>query len=790
RPDGYVKVLDFGIAKLSARNSKIPNPHDDQTTARFETSPGILVGTARYMSPEQLREQPVDQRSDIWSLGVVLYEMATGSTPFDAQTTNETIAVILDKQPPPLSFDADSVPEEFQQLVRKALSKKLNERYQTISELSSDLRKLRRQISADVLDRLLDHSTPPQPIVADGPVPVPASAKFSAASTIRSKMRSQAIWTANYIRSEIKQHKTAAAFSGATAVFVVLCFAIDAPKFFKRQLLPAPPAIARMASLTNAGISVCAAISPDGKHVAHAEEWDGKQKLLYTGLATGGMSTIIAAADVKYLGITFSRDGNYLYLTRTDRSDTTTLHGDSGNLYQVALPGGAPRKIAAGVSSPITFSPNGDRISFVRLDKGEHEYSLVIANADGSGEHIIAKRRDKNTFSIGGPAWSPDGETIVCAAGQWDNGYHMNLIAVDVKDGHETSISPQRWFSVLQVAWLQDKSGLIITARDRWTGPYQLWHVPFRQGEPVRLTNDTNEYRSVSLSSDGRAIVSVRNQQLGQLWVAPDGDALQARPIASIVGRVYGLNWTSRGKIVYSAMTGSNLNISLIDPDGSNQRALTVDAADNYNPATSPDGRFILFASNQGGTLNIWRMNSEDGSDRKQLTFTDANSYPSCSSDGQWVVYDNQSQPGYTLWKVSTEGGTPVQLAGAENNAHMAAVSPDNQFVASRSFDAAAKEKIVIMPLQSGQPVQETEIPVRDWQRVQWFPNGRALAYVDTVNGVANVSTYDLNDNSTKQVTSFRSDRIFAYAWSPDYKLLACVRGTEVRDVIVMTMQP
>ncbi|HEV7682864.1 MAG TPA: protein kinase [Pyrinomonadaceae bacterium] len=779
RRDGYVKVLDFGIAKLSAHSSRLPNVDAAaETTARFETAPGILVGTAKYMSPEQLRERPVDQRSDIWSLGVVLHELVTGFTPFEAHTTNETIAVILAKQPPQLSFDSAKVPEEFQQIVRKALSKERRERYQSISQLSSDLGKLRRHVSVEVADKPV---APPIRTLQTRTNNLVAEARsFSAVSTIFSKVRSQAIWTADYVLSEIKQHKTAA-FMGATVVFVMLAFVIP-------RKPPSQPAIVMtMTQLTHAGSSVCAAISPDGKYVAHVEEKEGKQELLYTGRATASTSILALAADVKYLGVTFSRDGNYLYLTRTDRSDTSTLYGDSGTLYQVALPGGAPRKIVSDVNSPITFSPNGDRFSFVRFYKGE--YSLVIVNSDGSGERVIAKRRDQDTLSVGGPAWSPDGETIICAAGKWDNGYHMNLIAVDVKDGHERVIGPQ-WFSVLQAAWLQDKSGLIISARERWTGPYQLWRVSYPQGEPVRITSDTNEYKSVSLASEGSTIVAVRNQQIGQLWVAPDGDTSRARAITSIGGRVYGLNWTRSGKIVYSAMAGNNLNISLIDPDGSNQTALTVAAGDNYTPATSADGRFIFFASNRSGTLNIWRMNAEDGSDPKQLTFTDGNSYPSGSSDRQWVVYDNQSKATYTLWKVPIEGGTPVQLSEPEKNAHMAAVSPDNQFVASRYFVDAVTEKIVVLPLQGGQPVRLTEIPIRDWQRVQWLQDGRALAFIDTVNGISNVSSYDLNSNSTKQVTTFNSDRIFAYAWSADYKLLACVRGTEVRDVMVMRTQP
>src|SRR5678815_4345004 len=121
RPDGYIKVLDFGIAKLSESLPRLGEPYA-ASTSRMNTEPGMLMGTVRYMSPEQLREMPVDQRTDIWSLGVVLHEMVTGMTPFEAQTPNDTIALILGKQSTELNF-AGELSVEFQQLIKKALAK-------------------------------------------------------------------------------------------------------------------------------------------------------------------------------------------------------------------------------------------------------------------------------------------------------------------------------------------------------------------------------------------------------------------------------------------------------------------------------------------------------------------------------------------------------------------------------------------------------------------------------------------------------------------------------------------
>src|SRR5258708_39449290 len=272
----------------------------------------------------------------------------------------------------------------------------------------------------------------------------------------------------------------------------------------------------------------------------------------------------------------------------------------------------------------------------------------------------------------------------------------MDLVEVDIANGREKQLGHQEWFSILQTVWLEDKSGLIVSAREQWTSPYQLWRISYAQGEVTRITNDVTEYLGVSLSGDANAIASVARSYLSQIWIAPDGDVQRAKPIASKVGRGYGLDWISKGKIVFSSMTGNSLNISTINPDGSNQTQLT-NAGDNYTPTTSPNGRFVVFASNRTGSLNIWRMNAADGSDPKQLTFDDGNSYPSLSPDGQWVFYDNQSNAKTTLWRVAIDGGPPVQVT--DKAARMPIVSPDNQFIACR-YSEPGQVGIAILPIR------------------------------------------------------------------------------------------
>ena len=785
RTDGYVKVLDFGLAKLSPGQSEKSSLNEASTAAYFHTEPGAQMGTVRYMSPEQLRERPVDERADIWSFGVVLHEMVTGVTPFEARSRNEIIALILKRQSPPLSLG--DVPQSFQQIVAKALSKDLSQRYSSINELTADLRKLRRQLPSETNAELLPFpgqiSTGRHGVRKSSSKSVTRRQRKSAPAST-SDLWSTALTyfshTAEQLLTEIKTHPGTTIFASLAAVFVLL-LGLNARWLRPQQTTSRPFGLIKMTPLTNAGQSVCAAISPDGKMFAHAEKKDGMQQLLITNIDHGGTSVLVPSGEYSYRGLTFSLEGNYLYFTRSDGDN------DAGTLYQVALPGNSSRKLFDGVDSPISFAPRGDRFSFVRFDRATGEYSLMIANVDGTGGRVIAKRDQGNRFSVGGPAWSPDEQTIVCGAGSWDRGYHMSLVEVSVADGHEKPVGQQLWFSISQVAWLEDKSELVISAQEHAVSPSQLWRVFYPDGKTERITNDVADYNGVSLSRPATTIVSVQRQYVSQIWVAPGGDATQARAVARRVGIwSYGLSWTRDGKIASSSMAGSNLNISLINPDNSTQTQLTANAGDNYMPATSPDGRFIVFASNRSGSFNLWRVNANDGGDLKQLTFSDGNFYPSFSADSQWVAYDNQSNATLTLWKVPVDGGAPVRLT--DKYARMPVFSPDNQFIACRYYIEAGRRGIAIIPAKGGAPIRLLPIPIMEWQRIEWINNGRALTYIDRTN--SNIWSYDLNSGATQQLTDFKTDQIFAYAWSPDQKQLACQRGNEIRDVTLITKQP
>ena len=769
RPDGYVKVVDFGLAKLT---EALPEQlRSAQVNTQVLTEPRMLMGTIKYMSPEQLREGAVDERTDIWSLGVVLYEMLTGATPFEARSPNDSIALILLPAPAQLVFP-DHVSLELREIVRNALEKDCDKRYQTITKLTADLNRLKKR-----LERNADnYSTAIPEVQISAPHIDPL--KTNGTSRIFTRLKSQAILTADTLFTEIKTHRKAALFAGVSSVLALLILLPNVTRWIKQsgnqdtpQEQAANPVLPpEMKPLTNFGTSVNAAISPDQELIAHAEEQNGKQRLVVTG-KRGSLVVVPPKDDAEYLGITFSRDNAYLYFTRKEKNDP-------GILYRLALPRGNPVLVKKGVDSPISFSPPGDRFAFVRHNRGT-EYLLMLSNIDGTNEEVIATRKDGDTFSDRGPTWSPDGKTVVCPESRWNPEFHMNLVAFDVNNKQEELIAGRTWYQIFQAAW-QDDESLVVSAREYGSSPFRLWRVHRPDGTAKKLTIDPDDYRGVSIA--GESIVTIRIKLSWQLWVATPGKSQQMTAITPGTGLHYGVVWTSDGKIVYSSMFQDKLNISRINPDGNEAVQLTANAGDNYTPAVSADGRYIVFASNRKGSLNIWRMNADDGSDPVQLTFTGGNSYPSCSSDG-WVAYDNHVDSKMSVWKVPIQGGDPVKVA---DKYRMPVFSPDNQFIACRYDEDSDVHDVAIFPNQDGRPVRHFDVPKQEWQLIRWVGNGQ-ITYVKNDNGYSNIWSYDLDTGERKQLTNFNSEQIYAYAWSPDYKQVACQRGTRISDVMIIS---
>jgi serine/threonine protein kinase len=791
RRDGYVKVLDFGLAKLT----QIPGPRSDSEAATVrvvQTDPGKVMGTAKYMSPEQARGFEVSEQTDIWSLGVILYELAAGRVPFEGQSGTDVLASILTTEPVPLQRHSPDIPSELQRIVRKALRKDPEERYQLAKELALDLKNLRRELELiNEIEISRQPAAPSQQSSGIGPSHgIRSSHSTSHTAEINVRKTNS---TAEYLVAEIKSHPKALVFVLGVIALAALAVVLSVAYRWTAKQAPSSNVSTasrnmKIARLTSSGTANRAAISPDGKYLVHVASETGQQSLRVRQVNTNSDVQIVPPSDVQYAGLTFSRDGDFVYYVAADKNSSTS------NLYQVPVLGGNGRRVISNVGSAVTFSPDGQQLAFIRNLPDAGEDALIIASAHGGGERQLAVRKLPNFFRH--VAWSPQGKTIACSAGSFVPSYTTYLVEVALEGGREKQIGTQNWTFMGQLAWIGDSSGLILGASEQESGTFdaqQLWYVSYPEGEARRVTNDLNNYTGVSLTSDSNRLVTVQSETSANVWIVPSGDANRATRTTTGAGKIDGrdgLATTPEGKIVYTSKASGNLDLWMMNADGTDQRQLTENSRINNHPAVSSDGRYIVFASDRAGASNIWRTDI-DGSNARQLTRGSGEDNPQCSPDGKWVVYTLLGAGKPTLWRVSIDGGAPQQLTDKYTAA--AALSPEGKSLAClyREGQPNSPLKLAIFPLEGGQPTQVFDAPIHaeDVSLVpapRWTTDGRALTYVVTSAGVSNIWLQPINGGTPKQLTTFKADRIFSFDWSRDGKQVIVARGMVASDVVLI----
>lgn len=745
--DGRVKVLDFGLAKQLNEQESEPSHPDAATLPAMRTESNVVVGTPLYLSPEQAMGARVDERSDLFALGALLYEALTGKPAFSGGSVIEIGAQIIHVNPPPPSSINPRVPAELDRITHKALQKKTDQRYQSAAEFLVDLRAARAALSDS-------HHLTRRMVVSKG-------------------MQSSSLRT---ISENLRRPRVSLGVFLVGLVLVAVAIWQIFTHFYKTRVTPFERT--KVTRLTSTGKANKAAISPDGKYVVYVSEETGLPALWVLQVPTSTNIQIIPPSDGRYLGLTFSPDSNYLYYV--------VQQGNIGNLFKRPVFGNTPQKLIVNITSPPSVSSDGSMLAFIRERKAQQAYDLVVANSDGTGERTLATRSQGEFFSLfGAAAWSPDNKKIACASGSFTGGLHMNLIEVQVDNRTEKTIGPQTWFQITRVRWQADGKGLIFVASDQPLAKFQIWYLSYPEGKTSRITNDFTDYESLALTADSRTLVTVQADRFPNVWVMQNGETDQAKQITSGVGHTQNVSWTPEGKILYSSVTGGDLDIWSMESDGTNKIQLTSNSHANYHPVASPDGRYIVFSSNRNGSFNLWRMDS-DGNNVSQLTngATDVN--PCFSPDGQWIVYENHSTSVPLLWKVGTEGGQPTQLTTVDSR--LPTFSPDGKTIACRYRDNTTNsQKIALIEFDNGRVLRLLDLPVHYWQRLHWSPDGLSLTYIDVRDGIANIWSQPLSGGQPKPLTNFKSELIFSYDWSRSGDRLVCERGTETSDVVLIT---
>ncbi|HQR34619.1 MAG TPA: protein kinase [Blastocatellia bacterium] len=763
RPDGLVKILDFGIAKLAEMRN------EQATTSRPSTLPGMIVGTASYMAPEQAQGKTVDARNDIFSFGIVFYEMLTGRRPFEGETALESISSILKDEPPPMSRMLPEVPGEIERIVNKTLRKDREERYQTAKELLLDLKGAKREL--EFRDQWERSSVPNQE--ADETQPLPGTTTNENRNRATSENQNQATSSAEYLVTQVKNHKF---IYLAFAVLLMVGIGFGIYRYSDNAPINNPFESVKITKITDSGkVGGGVALSRDGKWLVYSIREGEKASVWLKQVAIPESNTqIVPPAAVKYRGFAFSPDGNYLYYT----IEEGTL--SNCTLYQMpVLGGGTVRKLISGINGGISFSPDGKQITYGVENLADDESLLMVANADGTNQRRLVMLKGNDEIGSSRGRWSPDGKSIAVFVGT-NNPLTRELATVSVATGEITRLKTHKFSEFGLWEWLLDGKSFVVLAREKPAHNNSFWLISYPSEEAQKITNDLNNiYSSMSLAAEANILATVQSSVTANIWIASVGDATRPTQVNAGSNQVGDPQWTPDGKLVYNRGLGDSQDIYLIDPRGGSPKRLTSNYI-NRSPRVSPDGRYIVYFSFQAGTPSIWRMDI-DGSNPKQLT-TQFSLNPSISPNGQEVIYEVGVDT-LRVWKVGIDGGRPDQLTDQESR--LPVFSPDGKHFACLWWDDPnSPPKIAIIPSTGGKPVKTFAVKGGGYR---WMPDGRSLAYFARKDGVDNIWSQPIDGGTPKQLTNFTGDGIVSFDFSRDGKQLAFTRMTNTSDVVLIS---
>ncbi len=768
---GHAKILDFGLARINLVASSSTKIAAEQTATiddQHLTSPGTALGTVAYMSPEQVRGKELDARTDLFSFGVVLYEMATGTLPFRGNTSGQIFDGILNRAPvPPVRLNPD-LPPKLEDLINKALEKDPKLRCQTAAEMRADLERLKRD----------SNSRPVATLTSD------ATAGVAAPSGEAGRA----------IRAVAAGPFTLRKLAVAGGILLLLALTVGGllyrKGFFHSGLAATAFQNPAISSLTSTGDVILARISPDAHYLAYVLKRHGQFSLWVRVIAIASAVQILPAGGAFIADVAFTPDGNFLDYTMVP------VEGGNGKVYQVPVLGGTPRRLLDVADTGVSFSPDGNRIAYATFDAPASEGHLMIANADGTGARKVATRKASVMYgNYRVVHWSPDGQRINALASEKNqSGMLDGLIEIDIAAGTERPMPGRRWRGASDFTWLPDGSGVLIAAQDRTAAHEQVWVVSYPGGAVRRVSNDLSEYSSVAISGDGRTIASVQTNIASNLWVAASNapDTVKQITFGRLEG-MGGLTFTTDNRIVYTGNPSANWDVFMVDADGGNIRQLTFDNRFHRAPTVCDNGHSVVYDSNFDGASHLWELDLQGGASTR-LTNGPAELIAQCRGTGDWVFYWGQKAGGSSyIFKMPISGGASVRLS---DRIALSAplVSLDGHHFAFATPRKDGTVGAMIVSADTGSVESELTIPPTFAQNdapsggACWMPDNRSVAITDIRTGTPNLwSIPVLAGGLQKQLTHFTSGVIWDCHYSPDGKLIVMARGSNQSDVVLFT---
>ncbi len=764
-----VKILDFGLAKLLRDKSDEFDGETIGVDTALLTSPGMAVGTISYMSPEQARGEEIDGRSDLFSLGAVLYQMVTGKPAFPGTTSAVVFDNILHNAPiAPVTLNP-AVPAELERILNKALEKDRDVRYQVAAEMRADLKRLQRESDSG--------RTPAASSASRGAASAGAAHAPGSGAPVELAAQPAAMKSSGSVLVEVaRRNKIGAAFTVAVVLAVTAAAA-----FGIYSLLHKPPHLPfehfSMENLTSNGHVSLATLSPDGRYLLHVRDEEGLQSLWLRHIATGSNTQVIAPAATRYQGLTFSPDANFIYFVRRDEAEHTIAQ-----LYSAPMLGGTPRLLVKDVDSPITFSPDGKRFAYVREHHDTPNFDLFLVNSDGSPDRTLFSNVLLSTDSAV-PVWLPDGKTIVIPIVQTARGSLGGLLAIDVDSGkrEEKEVVSSRVY--YEPAWLPGAGGLVATSIGGSLQSFyrQLGVLSYPAGEFRVLTTDTNDYYAPSASADGKSIAATQRHFVYQLGVSPAAKPDELKPIPLMSRQqIWQWNWMNEGKLLIP-QNGALLSVDAATGD---QATVVPDTKGAADQAVMCGGSIVyrLISTSAGNAVNLWKAGTS-GTGAVQLTTGRNERNPQCSPDGKWV-YFVEVRENQALKRVPIEGGTPELVRDEPSDGYV--LSPDGKTIAQLDVRELDHKLVLNIFDIADKKLTYRNIDERASDPIGFSSDGKGIVYNVRQHGVDNLWLQPLDGSAFRQITHFTSERISRFKFSPDASQLAIERGHNESDAVLL----
>ncbi|HZE72536.1 MAG TPA: protein kinase [Pyrinomonadaceae bacterium] len=629
RRDGYVKVLDFGLAKLTEQQT-VKRVNASAAVAGTNADTGIM-GTVGYMSPEQARGESVDHRTDIFSLGVVIYEMMTGHMPFEARNAAGAIVPIAEEEPPPLAHYSPEAPAELQLIVNKALRQNRDERYQTATELLADLKSV--------------------------------TAKHSAKSRFTARRLSL--------------------LAATLAVAVGGLFWFYASSRTVKSSLP-PMKVVPFTSVE--GNEFSPAFSPDGNQIAFA--WGKTEKGghmnfdIYVKQIRGGKDLQITSDPADEMEPVWSPDGQKIAFTRLSESEVAifTVPSISGAEHKLLSFG--PKTKWNQKAGGLSWSPDGKFIAYSSKVSAGQPYQISLIATDSLEKRTLTSPPAQSTGDDLG-VFSPDGRTLAFERISND-GVSADIYLQPLSGGEPKRLT---FDNVIPrgLAWTADGREIVFSSKR--AGPDSLWRISASGGASERLAlgGDNALYPSVSIQGHRLAYVTMKgsiDENIYRIALLGSSNRWSSpTKFISSTQRDTNSQFSPDGKrIAFESSRAGNYEIWVSDSDGSNPVQMTFsDRELTGTPRWSPDSRQIAFDSDREHNWDIYITSVDGGLPRRLTTASSDENVPSWSRDGRWIYFSSDRTGKREIWKAPADGGEAVQVT--KQGGFLAFESVDGKFV-------------------------------------------------------------------------------------------------------------